>query len=504
MRNRQAGTRGLSAGDWTRLKRIQNVVTTVKGPYSIPEEYHVTIPVHAPVANIVPPTTRATNTAFVLACIDPRFASALEAYLSDELAQPGFYTYDLFILAGASLGGTLTSSGTPNGPPNTNHQCVVVSATNNWQQTLIDHIQAAITLHDVRTFYVIDHLDCGAFKNCDNAGDDLIPGPHSIQFTALKAVIDTTDFIPHTGGAAAQGSTIFPVWHGLYFDIPVDSHTSLRDYPTNTEQIKEYFPSTYGAKVLVLGCIDPRFNAALTEFLVSYKEVQFIYDLFILAGASLGANQSYVSGLTTRGPTSTGAYPNNALVDGRAGIGPMGVNWGPTFFDHLSVARLLHNITEVWAFDHLDCGAYKLIKLNNGSSPLVLPPDNDIAPHTTELQKLQGLINTYTSSPDYLNNKPTSLAFKGFVMDMSGNITKVVDSNTGVSVPGQIFGSSRIRNPASDYTDIIARRSADFVTQSETPGGLTPFLTVTKICSCTSAPLPTKVDNCAACKNGIL
>jgi len=89
-------------------------------------------------------------------------------------------------------------------------------------------------------------------------------------------------------------------------------------------------------------------------------------------------------------------------------------------------------------------------------------------------------------------------------MDMSGNITKVVDSNTGVSVPGQIFGSSRIRNPASDYTDIIARRSADFVTQSETPGGLTPFLTVTKICSCTSAPLPTKVDNCAACKNGIL
>lgn len=504
MQNRQAGTRGLSAGDWTRLRRIQNAVRTVKAPYSIPEEYQVTIPEYAPISNTIPPTSSSpAGTTFVLACIDPRFASALEAYLKKELADPGFYSYDLFILAGASLGGTLTGNGTPDGPPNTNNKCAVVSANTNWRETLIEHIQAAITLHDVKSFYVIDHLDCGAFKNCDNAGDDIIPGPHSTQFTALKAIIDGTGFVPHGGGFPVNGSVIFPTWNGLYFDIPVNSYTTLRDYPTNTKQAIEYFPPNYTAKVLVLGCIDPRFNAALTEFLIGYKDVQFIYDLFILAGASLGANQSYTGGLTKRGTSSTGDYPNNSLVDGRAPIGPMGQNWGPTFFDHLSIARLLHQITEVWVFDHLDCGAYKLIKLNDGSTPLSLPSDNDPAPHTVEIEKLQKLVNTYTSTTDHLNNPPTTLAFKGFVMDMSGNITKVVDSQTGVSIPGETFGSSRIRNPASDYTDIVARRSADYVTQSQSPAG-TPALTVTKICSCTSTPLHTKLANCAACKNGML
>ena len=82
MQNCQAGTRGLSAGDWTRLRRIQNAVRTVKAPYSVPDEYQVTIPEYAPISNTIPPTSSSpAGTAFVLACIDPRFASALEAYL---------------------------------------------------------------------------------------------------------------------------------------------------------------------------------------------------------------------------------------------------------------------------------------------------------------------------------------------------------------------------------------------------------------------------------------
>jgi carbonic anhydrase len=498
MINRQAGTRGLSAGDWTRLKRIQgaNPVPTT----AVSQSVSVSIPGNAP------PTNSAGATAFVLACIDPRFASALEAFLAEELSQPGFFTYDLFILAGASLGGTLTGPGTPNGPPNTNNLCAVVSPSpsNNWRATLLDHIQAAITLHNVTSFYVIDHLDCGAFKVCDNAGDDLVPGPHEDQYTALKAIIDAALFYPNGGGAKVAGSTIFPNWTGLYFDIPVNSLTSLRDYATNTEQQVEVFPPTSDAKVLVLGCIDPRFNAALSAFLVDYKEVQFIYDLFILAGASLGVNQSYNTNGTLRANATTGtAYPNNSIAPnpGRSGVGPLGRHWGPTFFDHLSIARLLHNITQVWVFDHLDCGAYKLIKLNNGQTPLVLPPDNDIQPHIAEIEKLRNRINTYTSTTDYLNNPPTTLGFKGFVMDMTGNIKKVIDNVPGSPEPIK-FGSSRIRNPSSDYTDMVARRSADFVTQSQDTSSLTPSLTVTRICSCTSTPLHTKLANCALCKNG--
>jgi hypothetical protein len=498
MQNRQAGTRGLSAGDWTRLKRIQRAPSSTPGSNN--QDIQVSIPGNAP------PTNGAGAVAFVLACIDPRYASALEAYLKQELSEPGFFTYDLFILAGASLGGALTGPGTPNGPPNTNGQCTVVSAaTSNWRTTLLDHIQAAIALHNVSTFYVIDHLDCGAFKNCANAGNDLIPGPHSDQFDALKTFIDAAQFYPNGGGAKVAGSTIFPTWTGLYFDIPVNSLTTLRDYTGAAQQV-EVFPPNQTAKVLVLGCIDPRFNAALTSFLVDYKEVQFIYDLFILAGSSLGVNQSYNTNGTLRANATTGtAYPNNSLAGnpGRSGVGPLGRNWGPTFFDHLSIARLLHQITEVWVFDHLDCGAYKLIKLNDGTSPLVLPPDNDPAPHTAEILKLQTSINTYTSTTDYLGNAPVTLGFKGFVMNMDGEITKVVDTTPQPSSTPKVFGSSRIRNPTSDYIDAVARSSADFVTQSETSGCI-PQLTVTRLCSCIPTTLNTKLANCAACKGGIL
>jgi carbonic anhydrase len=487
MSNFQAGTRGLSAGDWIRLKRIQGTRPT---QFPLPT---ITIPVNAPPSNTLP----GSGVAFVLACIDPRFASALEAYLAEELAQVGFFTYDLFILAGASLGGNLTG---PSG-------CSVVSTGSNWQATLLDHIQAAITLHNVTSFYVVDHLLCGAYSNCVlSGGPDTSPTPHSTEFDTLKALIDGTSFFANGTGTATPGSTIFPTWQGLYFDVPVGSQTSLRDYTTGTEQFVEYFPPNTTAKVLVLGCIDPRFNALLTSFLVNYKEVQFIYDLFILAGASLGVNQSYNTDGTPRTSGSTGtAYPNNALAPnpGRAAIGPIGATWGSTFFDHLSIARLLHQITEVWVFDHLDCGAYKLIKLNDGTTPLVLPPDNDIAPHTEELLKLQARINTYTSGADYLTNPPTHLAFKGFVIDDAGGITKVVDDGGGIRFGNKPPGSSRIRNPASNNTDSLAFNSADFVTQSHT-GTCTTHLRVTRLCTCYPSTLATKSGNCAKCKNGIV
>jgi hypothetical protein len=351
-------------------------------------------------------------------------------------------------------------------------------------------------------------LLCGAYSNCVlSGGPDTSPTPHSAEFNTLKTLIDGHSFI-NNAGTSALGSTIFPTgnWNGLYFDVPVNSQTSLRDYATSTAQYVEYFPPDTTAKVLVLGCIDPRFNAILTSFLVNYKEVQFIYDLFILAGASLGANQSYNTDGTPRASGSTGtAYPNNALAPnpGRAGVGPMGATWGPTFFDHLSIARFLHQITEVWVFDHLDCGAYKLIKLNDGTTPLVLPPDDDPAPHITEIIKLQERINTYTAGTDYLNNPSTRLAFKGFILGDDGGITKVVDGGGGIKLGSKFPGSSRIRNPASENTDSLAFNSADFVTQSHT-GSCTTHLTVTRLCTCSPSTLPTKPGNCAKCKNGTI
>jgi len=490
MSNTQQGTRGLSSSDWTRLKRIKgakpNLIT------------NLTEPIYAG----TPIDNTAANT-FVLACIDPRYATALEEYLLQTL---GANTYDLFILAGGALGGNLTGNGAPL------PACSIVSPTNNWQTALLDHIQVAITLHNVTNILVIDHLDCGAYGAC---GGGSTAGDHKNQFNALKTLIVGTG--PGTGavlfnnaGTSSRGGTIFGNnFFGYYFTTPLPTApnlTILNDY-LGVQQTTEYFPDSTGAKVLVLGCIDPRFTALLSSFLVNYKDVQFIYDLFILAGASLGANQSYTPTYPTlRSSGTKGSYPGGISVDG--GTTYLGVTWGPTFFDHVNVAIGLHNITEVWVFDHLDCGAYKAIKN--------LATDLDPTQHVPELIKLQG----------YLSTAQPSLAFKGFVMDKDGNITKYVDDTRGISLEvlkplgaptnktlysiprllPKTTGGSRIRFTASQYTDQKAYYAADYITQTQsTNNGVNTngkVLTLAKVCTCSSPPyVANKQGLCIKCSH---
>jgi carbonic anhydrase len=468
----------MSAGDMTRIRRLERVTKVV--PLSNPFSYFSALP-----------NTNPTST-FVLACIDPRFAYALEQYLDQTYAQNGS-SYDLFILAGASMGGNLTGNGAPF--PN----CPIVSATNSWQQTLLDHIQVAITLHNVTQVAIIDHLNCGAYSACagatQNPGGDQDPALHLTQFGTLQTLIDTTNFYPNSGGAPVTGNSIFTGGiSGYYFDgVEADDSTNLRfisDPLSGTPILSEPKGTNSGAKVLVLGCIDPRYSAVMTSFLNDYQGVQFIYDLFILAGASLGANQSYTATFPTpRAVGNRGDYPNNILADGTAGIGNLGRTWGPTFFDHLRVARALHTITEVWVFDHLDCGAYKAILFGDlGVS------DDLIEPHITEIAKLQSLINQFTPVDGL--NPPYTLSFKGFVIDKAGTIRNVIDDNTGVRITTDVqFGSSRIRNPASSYTDTLAFRRADYIaqaqpldmTQNRTRVGLSQQ-NLTTLCPCVTLP----------------
>jgi len=499
----------LSASDMTRIKRLATRNTLIES--TVPFGFNV-----SPYAN-TDPTNGSTGTvlnntptrAFVLGCIDPRYASSLENYLSKSLVADNF-SYDLFILAGGALGGGLTGPGSCG----TTGFCGVVSAGNNWNQVLKEHMQVAIALHDVTQCIVVDHLDCGAYENCiicAGNGQDTNSARHKSQFQRLTTGVIGTDgvtgvsgatFYQHGGPTTRTGTQIFTSGiTGAYFDYrnpgTNDTTTDLITYDTIPRTLDtSYFPRDYQTKVLVLGCIDPRYTQLLTSFLNNYKGVQFIYDLFILAGASLGANQSYTTFPTKRTSGSAAApYGTNQLATGLAGLlDPMGVNWGPTFFDHLSIARLLHQVTEVWVFDHLDCGAYKAIKLGGLPSATDLDP----AQHTPELQKLRGYINTYTSTTDYLGNAPTQLAFKGFIMDTAGGITKVVDSggvqvDTVLFAPLGTFGSSRIRSPTSDVIELRAKASADFVLQSQTqnsPQGFSNQSIQTKL---TPAPSVTKV-----------
>jgi carbonic anhydrase len=480
----------MSTSDMTRIKRLENRNTDP-----------IVVDAFSPYSQSVPSGSAPNNagsTVFVISCIDPRFTSAVEEYL---LGQLGASTrYDLFVLAGSAMGGVLTGNGAP--IPN----CSLVAVGNSWQEVLLDHLQVAISLHGVSKIYIIDHLGCAAYGVC--GATDTAAG-HRTQFTDLRTFIAASTF--YASGTANPTGKV-PVFAsgditGLYFNTPVGLTTELFNYTATapgTSVGTFTFPPTSGAKVLVLGCIDPRFSQILSSFLTNYKEVQFNYDLFIMAGSSLGVNQSYKLNGTQRSNNNTGdAYPNNLLATTGIGkIGELGYAWGPTFFDHLTVAVLVHNITEVWVFDHLDCGAYKNIKLASGGVPAAT--DNDPNQHIPEIQKLQASIKTARPS----------LGFKGFIMDTAGVITKVVDDNKGVEldvitypVVGD-FGSSRIRAPASEIIDLRAKASADYVLVREHTGSpnsgfgrelvrtkLTPTPSITTVLETKVGPLKSALLN---------
>lgn len=447
---------GLSASDYTRIRRLKTSANSLKEP--LINGFNFRTMVYSGT-----PSTTSGATAMVLACIDPRYTFALEQYLLNQLDAQ--HTYDLFALAGSSLGASLAGTTVANLRPDYT-----------WQEVFFEHLQIAKLLHNIQNVWVFDHLDCGAYKNFYSPplsgpnGPDCLQQPHINVFNLLKSQIQGSG-ISSISGLNIQGWVMTsPECSGspttsCFYDI--SGTTSINS------NVCTYVPPNTGAKVLVLGCIDPRYSAMLSSFLINYKDVLFTYDLLTLAGSSLGVNQSYLS------------YPSSLRTAGVAGsqyplntISQFGVKWGNAFFQHINIALALHSITEIWIFDHLDCGAYKAIR--------GLTTDLDPTIHTTELTKLKGFINTTYPA----------LAFKGFVMDTSGIITKVVDSNNGVYVDNVIikdFGSSRIRNPASEFIDIVGRESLSYPLNSQIPGvSGTSFgikTTIHNLCNCSTKTL---------------
>jgi carbonic anhydrase len=77
------------------------------------------------------------------------------------------------------------------------------------------------------------------------------------------------------------------------------------------------------------------------------------------------------------------------------------------FYDHLNIAVNLHNIKEVWVFDHLDCGMYK--------TTFGIESDLDKSIHVNYITELRK--NLAESHPQ--------LGFRGFVMMTDGHIEKI-------------------------------------------------------------------------------
>jgi hypothetical protein len=109
--------------------------------------------------------------ALLLSCIDYRLTAATTRYMAEQQMAG---KYDQFILAGAALGAE-------------NRKFP------DWGRTFWDHVQVAIDLHQIRRIVVMDHRDCGFYK--DIHGKDLAADPqqefeiHAAQMHRLKADI---------------------------------------------------------------------------------------------------------------------------------------------------------------------------------------------------------------------------------------------------------------------------------------------------------------------------
>jgi hypothetical protein len=80
--------------------------------------------------------------ALVLTCIDYRFVHVIPEYMHEHYPS---LSYDHTILAGASLG-------------------VFAGIYPAWASTFWEHLEVAIALHGIHTVFILDHRDCGAYR----------------------------------------------------------------------------------------------------------------------------------------------------------------------------------------------------------------------------------------------------------------------------------------------------------------------------------------------------
>ena len=112
-----------------------------------------------------------------------------------------------------------------------------------------------------------------------------------------------------------------------------------------------------GTEALLLNCIDYRLIAPTYRYM-SERQMDGKYDQFILAGASLGVDNT--------------KFPE----------------WGKTFWEHVQLAIDLHSIRRIIVMDHRDCGFYKDIH----GKDLAADPKEEFAVHAAQMRRVRGEI----------------------------------------------------------------------------------------------------------------
>ena len=118
----------------------------------------------------------------------------------------------------------------------------------------------------------------------------------------------------------------------------------------------------------------------------------------------------------------------------------------------------------------------------------------------TRLKRLRG---ARTSGYTYTAGGSTYAGDLTTNVDLNPTEAGQTPRNPALLIPYEANGTSNILRPASKWTDFVASRTADYVTQSRAvaPDGATlngNVLRETRLCDCTTTVLDTKIGICRA------
>ena len=59
-----------------------------------------------------------------------------------------------------------------------------------WDEVFIEHVDIALSLHKIQEIWIVDHLDCGMYKNTLELETDLDRNLHLYYMDKLKNIIN--------------------------------------------------------------------------------------------------------------------------------------------------------------------------------------------------------------------------------------------------------------------------------------------------------------------------
>ncbi len=142
-----------------------------------------------------------------------------------------------------------------------------------------------------------------------------------------------------------------PVFAEDFSQAVKNKHFYIKPSQKNLEKLHE-------ASTLVITCVDFRIQDMIEHFLVKKLHLQDSYDEIALPGASLAfVEKKYKS-------------------------------WGRTIQDTIGILKNLHKIKRVVFIDHMNCGAYKLLK----GPALVASQESEYKEHAKTLKEAKGKV----------------------------------------------------------------------------------------------------------------